>query len=278
LHLQQIIKIPGINDGDASAPPSSKATIPATKPVRQQPKGLRMRFRPIGFGTGKLGKLGSSSSSGDSSESDEEIEDAPAVFRRPVLEDDHASPTDEETSSNSDKEMEDAPAPAIKPKKSKVNDVQAKSSPLKRKHVDDQPATKSSSQPINVLDSNPLNQLKKKQKKSHQSTVDNPSVSTESIDTPKSRLKKTKHAEFTIPDLVSSPIRPSSSHASGVEASQESKPSFQKHSKKRSHEAEKTPGKKNDLSLHKLTKATDHNLTGEERRKKVKKLTHKDPK
>lgn len=257
LHLQQIVNLPGINDGDINATSSSNATVPAKKPVRKQPKGLRMRFRPIGFGSGKLGRLGSDSSD---SGSDEEMEDAPAVFRRPVLE-------DEDAFSNSDEAMEDAPPVAIKPKKSKT-DGQAKSSPLKRKHVDDKPATKSSSQPIAVLNNTPLKKLKKKQKEPHQSMAGSPSASTEPVNSASNpHSKKAKHASPTTPDLVSSPTRPSSSQLIP-----------QKYSKKHSRETEKTPGERDDLSLHDLTKATDPNLTGEERRKKIKKLKHKDRK
>ncbi|KUJ14701.1 uncharacterized protein LY89DRAFT_686368 [Mollisia scopiformis] len=123
LHLQQTINIPGMNDADASLPLSSRATVPATKPVRQQPTGLKMRFRPIGFGAGKMGTIGSTS--GDSSAdgaSDEEMEDAPAAFRRPVSEE-------------SDGEMEEVPPTSSKSKrKEKDKTAKSKSSPLKRKH------------------------------------------------------------------------------------------------------------------------------------------------
>jgi hypothetical protein len=69
LHLRRIVSLPGDND---SVTGSSKATVPAKKPVRQQPKGLRMRFLPIGFGEGDGGKLGSESSE----DSDVEMVDA----------------------------------------------------------------------------------------------------------------------------------------------------------------------------------------------------------
>lgn len=270
LHLQQIVKLPAFDDGDGNSPLTSQATVPAKKPVRQQPKGLRMRFRPIGFGAGKLGKLGSSSA-GDTSGSDEEMEEAPAAFRH------HTLPTDDETSSDSDEEMEDAPPVAVKPKKSKIAAPQAKSSPLKRKHMDNEPVPKSSSQPIKVLDNTPLKKIKKKQKDSHKSTTDSQSASIEQGNSvTKSQSKNTKHAKLTIPDVASTPILPPSSHGSGMKSSLGSQSTPHKHSKKRSHETEKTPGKKVDLSLHELTKATDPNLTGEERRKKIKKLKHKD--
>ncbi|EHL02774.1 hypothetical protein M7I_1293 [Glarea lozoyensis 74030] len=69
LHLRRIVSLPGVNDSGSA---SSKATVPAKKPVRQQPKGLKMRFLPIGFGEGDGGKLGSESSE----ESDVEMVDA----------------------------------------------------------------------------------------------------------------------------------------------------------------------------------------------------------
>jgi hypothetical protein len=51
------------------------ATVPAKKPIRQQPGGLKMRFLPIGFGDGETGNLGSSD--------EDEIMDDAAVFRPP---------------------------------------------------------------------------------------------------------------------------------------------------------------------------------------------------
>jgi hypothetical protein len=51
-------------------------TTSATKAPKPKPKGLKMRFRPSGFGDGDLGVIGSS---------DEEDVPAPAAFRRPAL-------------------------------------------------------------------------------------------------------------------------------------------------------------------------------------------------
>jgi hypothetical protein len=59
---------------------SSKGTIPAKKPVRKQPKGLRMRFLPIGFGEGDAGELGFESSE----DSDLEIRGAPNDLKTPM--------------------------------------------------------------------------------------------------------------------------------------------------------------------------------------------------
>ncbi|KAI9822463.1 MAG: hypothetical protein M1827_000182 [Pycnora praestabilis] len=72
LHLQQMIRVPSLTNGKPSPSADgsqSGVTIktPAVKPVRPQPQGLKMRFRPFGFGNGTAGKIGSSSSSTDDS-------------------------------------------------------------------------------------------------------------------------------------------------------------------------------------------------------------------
>lgn len=72
LHLQQIVDLPELMTEE-------RATIPAaSKFVRQQPKGLRMRFKPIGFGDANTGKIGET----DNEDSDVEMGDAPRVFKK----------------------------------------------------------------------------------------------------------------------------------------------------------------------------------------------------
>jgi hypothetical protein len=68
LHLQYVARLPAV-DGE-------QATIPVSKkPVRPQPKGLRMRFKPSGFGEGDAGVIGE--------ESDDEMEEeAQPVFKK----------------------------------------------------------------------------------------------------------------------------------------------------------------------------------------------------
>lgn len=81
LHLQQVVKIP-------SAKTKSKtATVPQKKPVRQQPEGLKMRFKPIGFGSGGTGKIGGESSSDSDSESEDDASTAASrrAFRVPPV-------------------------------------------------------------------------------------------------------------------------------------------------------------------------------------------------
>lgn len=71
LHLQQIVQLPELMTKE-------KATVPAAKKfVRQQPKGLRMRFKPIGFGDEAPGKIGESDD-----ECDVEMEDVPRAFKK----------------------------------------------------------------------------------------------------------------------------------------------------------------------------------------------------
>ncbi|CZR57486.1 uncharacterized protein PAC_07375 [Phialocephala subalpina] len=237
LHLQQIVTLPGIN--------ASGATVPAKKPIRPQPKGLKMHFRPIGFGKGETGHIGD----GSESASDEEMEDAPAVFRRPVLED-----AEMEDAEMEDAEMEDAPPPSSRSKsKSKSTDTPQKEK--KRKHTEEgsQPVKQSSSQPTNDIDDRELKRWEKKQKKST-SRADSQSTSTEALDAAtKSLSQKAKHAAL-MPNTKPSPIRSKSSQPLEVKGSQESRSLSQKHSKKRSHNSEKAS----------------------EEHKKSKKLKHKD--
>jgi hypothetical protein len=93
LHLQQIIQLPKLAQHasalDSGSQISDKATIPAKKPVRQQPEGLKMRFRPLGFGNGRTGNIGSGPSSSESTSSTDSDPEEPAsvpppAFRRPV--------------------------------------------------------------------------------------------------------------------------------------------------------------------------------------------------
>lgn len=87
LRLQQVVKLPGIHDSSSMTASLSNAAPQAKKPIRQQPPGLKMRFRPIGFGDGEPGRIGSSSSSVEEesiNDSDEKMEESPVVFRRPV--------------------------------------------------------------------------------------------------------------------------------------------------------------------------------------------------
>jgi hypothetical protein len=112
LHLQQIIQLHKITN--MSSPASGVSATVSKRPVRKQPEGLKMRFRPIGFGNGKTGTIGSSSSSSDASSStdndaDEEIEDAPQVSRQPLAK---ANASQDDTSSSGE-EMDDPPPAAL---------------------------------------------------------------------------------------------------------------------------------------------------------------------
>ena len=73
LHLQQIIRLPGLtnaqSNGQGLPDVSTQGYVPRPKPIRPQPKGLRMRFKPSGFGNDDAGALGWS-------DSDEEMQEA----------------------------------------------------------------------------------------------------------------------------------------------------------------------------------------------------------
>jgi hypothetical protein len=66
VHLRQVVKLPTAPQSGAGIPPPSLET--SSQPIvqkrvkREQPKGLRMRFRPSGAGTGDIGTIGSSDS------------------------------------------------------------------------------------------------------------------------------------------------------------------------------------------------------------------------
>ncbi|QSZ31464.1 hypothetical protein DSL72_001029 [Monilinia vaccinii-corymbosi] len=107
--IQQVINL--------SKNTSSQATVPAKRPVRQQPKGLKARYQPIGFASAP-GIIGP-----DDDESDSE-ERAPK-FQKIAMSEDEAS----------DVEMEEAPPASIPAKKSK-SDKSKKSEKDSREGVD----------------------------------------------------------------------------------------------------------------------------------------------
>lgn len=170
LHLQQIVELPSVHNSAGSATQSNpKATVPAKKPVRQQPKGLKMRFRPIGFGTGAVGDIGSSSeaTNEDSTASSSEDE-MPKAFRKPPVID-----SDDQSSSESDVEMTEAVPPLSKPIVKAICEKLAQASTLaesrpkkskKRKHDrDDEKKEKNSSSTSNIdSDGKELKKLKKR--------------------------------------------------------------------------------------------------------------------
>jgi hypothetical protein len=66
VHLQQIVELPTAPQSQIGIPSSSITTQPQfcvqKRVKREQPKGLKMRYRPAGAGTGDLGTIGSSES------------------------------------------------------------------------------------------------------------------------------------------------------------------------------------------------------------------------
>ena len=291
------MKLPGVHGSNGVAANAGKASIPAKKPIRQQPSGLKMRFRPIGFGDGETGKIGSSSSSVDgSSGTDEEQETTPATkFRRPITvalnssEGDESSEDSDSDEKSSLPDMERAEAPPL-PTKPAMKENKAQSAvpssqevingSLKRKHSHKEVrnAKHSLSRPSSFGDRK-LKRLKKPQIESQRSLGDKASVLIEP------RPGSSKHAQKS--EIVSSqdtPIRPPKSaslpHTSPSSRPKDSlgkdgSPEIVK-SKKRDRSEPATPFRKVDVSLQDLTKAPDPSLTGEERRKKLKKLKNKE--
>lgn len=111
------MKIPDLADVLSTGP--GKATVPAKKPVRPQPKGLKMRYQPFGSGNDGPVTIGSASTSEDEDDSDEDMEDAPPTFKMPekIAEDSSSEEEseEEEESSESDEEMPDVPVVPVKP-------------------------------------------------------------------------------------------------------------------------------------------------------------------
>jgi hypothetical protein len=66
-HLRQHVTIPNLSEKQTSGITGSTAAgdvaTPAVYAVRPQPKGMRMRYRPPGFGSGNPGRIGSDSES-----------------------------------------------------------------------------------------------------------------------------------------------------------------------------------------------------------------------
>jgi hypothetical protein len=159
-------------------------TVAARKPVRPQPKGLKMRFRPIGYGNGNMGKIGSSSDdeSSTDSDSDEEMADSvPGKFRKPMSlsSDEPASNSSEE--SDSDVEMTEAPVTVpkttVKPK-SMITESNDADRSLKRKHAGNgeiEPKN-NSSESTKADDRNPK-RIKKNRAKSQETRADSESAS-----------------------------------------------------------------------------------------------------
>ncbi|PQE14433.1 hypothetical protein CJF30_00007028 [Rutstroemia sp. NJR-2017a BBW] len=114
-HLQQVPKLANGDD-------SSQATVPAKKPVRKQPKGLRMRYTPVGFGLNGKGIIGDSSDEEDQSGSDLEGREDGASDSDVVMEDAQPTPP---------------PVKKSKSKKSAENSTENGDRPLKRKHKDE---------------------------------------------------------------------------------------------------------------------------------------------
>lgn len=83
LHLRQHIVLPNLSEKQASEATGSNAAgdvaRPAVAAVRPQPKGMKMRYRPPGFGSGDPGRIGS----GSESESEAEPVGNEASFQFP---------------------------------------------------------------------------------------------------------------------------------------------------------------------------------------------------
>ncbi|KAF4628977.1 hypothetical protein G7Y89_g9177 [Cudoniella acicularis] len=172
--LQQIVNLPGVHD--SATPSSSKATIPEKKPVRPQPKGLKMRYVPVGFSNSKPGIIGSSSSdeaSSDESDSDEEMKDVIKEFQRPGS----IESSDKDSTSGSDEDMTEAPplpSKKVSSKQEKPSRKATSNGSLKRKHNDgiEKEMKNSSSRSAVTIDGKQLKRLKIKQTESQRNMAE----------------------------------------------------------------------------------------------------------
>jgi hypothetical protein len=341
LHLQRIVKLPNVYNAsmNATSPVNPRVIAPAQNPIREQPEGLKMRFRPIGFGRGRTGNIGSSSLEGSATESasDEEMLDAPA-FRRPLSTEKDMSSDSAESSSSSevDGDMTDAAAPT--PKRAAKEVVRTTDTLLKRKHSEgaDKQSKKSSSISTTTPDNMQLKRFKTKQTEYQKNMADRQSVSTkvhksDTSITPGSFGSQVKSSELpppigilsftnpppssavpaltssapsgksselaasnrtfkTVKPSSSSPIRPATIKVSPIpppwprltqpQFSQSSQTLDKQESPMKSESMRKDRGskktpvrdEKSELSLQELTRATDPNLTGEERQEEIRRL------
>jgi len=296
LHLQRVIDLSGVSADPNSS--SARATVPAKKPVRQQPEGLKMRFLPIGFGSGKAGRIGSGTSSDSSSTestSDKEMDDDPAEPERrkssaSKKSESSSDSSEDESSSGPDVETTDAPILSSKPvtKSKGAKEIPITAGGLKRKHGEgnDIKSKHSSSKSTISIDGRQLKRMKTKQDESR-SIAGSQSMSTEA---PKPKASQTPTLSSPIrppnnPQLSkpssSALLLPSSDLQSAVKSAPippsqiirpplSTAPSVSTPRKSNSE----TPSKnsKIKLSLEDQIKAIDPNLTGEERKQEVKRL------
>ncbi|OQN98811.1 hypothetical protein B0A48_15157 [Cryoendolithus antarcticus] len=69
LQMREVVELPELSGKQASQVTGSEKAaeikLPAISRVREQPRGLKMRYRPPGFGKGEAGRIGSGSESED---------------------------------------------------------------------------------------------------------------------------------------------------------------------------------------------------------------------
>jgi hypothetical protein len=219
LKLKEVVQLPSVYNLNVRVPGS---TIPRKKPVRPQPHGLKMRFRPLGFGDGELGNIGSSPPAAfdtrTESGSDEEMEYGPQEFQRPASldrKDSPSPPESDEPSSSSSSEAEMMGLPNLKTKSavdSKFRKSVAEDSPkvagnsLKRKHSEGlNTKAKKSSFKSEGSNNRQLNTVKENQA----SSTGSKSVSTEAQKTaPPKQDHPTKFSSSHIPPPKSKKSRP----------------------------------------------------------------------
>ena len=102
LHFQRIINLPNLSKRQANPTTGSNAAAEAgqqqVRGPKPQPKGLKMRYKPPGFGSGQPGAIGS-----DSSEEDEDVEMTDAAPVQNILKDDSLKRKASQTTKTSNK-------------------------------------------------------------------------------------------------------------------------------------------------------------------------------
>ncbi|KAK3704514.1 hypothetical protein LTR37_013797 [Vermiconidia calcicola] len=149
LHLRQKILLPNLSTRQASqvtgSNAASKVAQASVSTVRPQPKGLRMRYKPPGFGPGKPGKIGSET---ESDEGEAEQRSGRAALQFPQALGAHATET---MLRDGDVEMADAgfeDSGKKKKKKRKEKDREKHDAPVEKAKVNGMAAPSTVNSPI----------------------------------------------------------------------------------------------------------------------------------
>jgi hypothetical protein len=209
LNLRQLVQLPiateslvGKSSGSASVLPEAAA---ATKPKKPQPKGLRMRYRPSGFGPEDPGIIGSSDSDEPRSR---------AQFRAPSSWNGHSKPSKKRKDREEDTAIdanEKAHKKMKKPKDGQIKNDSIMENTLPTANSEKTHKTKKHKERPEEIDSNVEDVVQqgdsgivnKKKKKKHKDSVDEDAIMEDvipQVSQPQTNgmSKKSKHREAEV--------------------------------------------------------------------------------